>query len=124
MERAVCNSPRSTWMWRRKKLLFYCNNHSIIDIWHKGSMRSPGIMALVRILYFIAARYNFNNIMITNLIADALSHFQNHRFCQLAPDAQPLLDYIPAWPTIFVQCPQPMPAHSNCFFNQTHISSC
>ena len=61
-------------------------------------------MALVRILYFIATRYNFN-VMIThipgtcNLIADALSHFQNCCFHQLAPDAQPFPDHIPAWPT-------------------------
>ena len=91
-------------MWKRKKLLFHCDNHSIVDIWRKGSTRSPAIMALVRMLYFIAARYNFN-VMIThipgtcNLIADALSRFQNRHFHQLAPDAQPLPDHIPAWPT-------------------------
>ena len=60
-------------------------------------------MALIRMLYFIAAQYNVN-VMIThihgtsNLIADALSRFQNFRFHQLAPEAQPLPDPILVWP--------------------------
>ena len=49
-------------------------------------------MALVRLLYFCAARYNIH-IMITHIaginnnIADAISRFQMERFRSLAPAA-------------------------------------
>ena len=90
-------------MWKCKKILFHCDNQTIVDIWQKGSTRSPEIMALIRMLYFIAAQYNVN-VMIThipgtsNLIADVLSRFQNFHFYQLAPEAQPLPDPIIVWP--------------------------
>ena len=89
-------------MWKCKKILFHCNNQTIVDIWQKGSTRSPEIMALIRMLYFIATQYNVN-VTIThipgtsNLIADALSHFQIFCFRQLAPEAQPLPDPILIW---------------------------
>ena len=97
MEKAVYNNPGSKFlghMWSRRKLLFHSDNHSIVDIQY--SVRAPLDLQKSWPLYFIAARYNFN-IMIpgaSNLIADPLSHFQNGRFCQLAPEAQPLPDPI------------------------------
>ena len=61
-------------------------------------------MALVRLLYFCAARYDIN-VVIThirgtdNCIADSLSRFQPHRFQVLAPGAQLTPDPIRARPT-------------------------
>ena len=61
-------------------------------------------MALVRLMYFSAARYNVNVCVVhidgaNNAIADSLSRFQQDRFKQLAPPANPTPDNIPAWPT-------------------------
>ena len=99
--------------WQRKKVLFHCDNQSVCDIWHRGSSRSPEVMALVRMLYFCAAKFDIN-VMIahiagssneiagsSNEIADALSRFQATRFHQLAPLAEPQPDTILAWPTQF-----------------------
>ena len=84
-------------------MLFHCNNQLVCDIWQKGSTRQPETMALVRMLYFCAARF----VMIThisgttNAIADALSRLHIGRFKQLASNAADLPDLIPAWPTQF-----------------------
>ena len=92
--------------WQQKKVLFHCDNQSVCDIWHRDSSRSPEVMALVRMLYFCAAKFDIN-VMIahiagsSNEIADALSRFQATRFHQLAPLAEPQPDTILAWPTQF-----------------------
>ena len=62
------------------------------------------IRALVRLLYFCAARYNINIVIthisgIDNSIADSLSRFQQHHFQALAPAAHLTPDPIHAWPT-------------------------
>jgi len=90
--------------WARKKILFHCDNQSVVDIWGKGSTPDPQIMALVRFLYFRAAQHNINICVIhipgtDNDLADAISCFQMAKFCQLAPAAQSTPDLIPAWPT-------------------------
>ena len=92
--------------WRRKKVLFHCNNQSVCDIWCRGSFRSPEVMALVRMLFFCAAKFDINVMIVpiagsNNTIADALSRFQATRFYQLAPLAAPHPDNILAWPTQF-----------------------
>jgi len=59
-------------------------------------------MALVRMFYFCAARYNFHIIIAhidgtTDCIADVLSRFQVQRFRKLAPEATKTPDTIRAW---------------------------
>ena len=75
-----------TWgfSWQRQKILFNCDNLTVVDIWAKGSTNSPEVMALVQLLYFCAACYNINvsvqHISGTeNKIADAISRFQDIR---------------------------------------------
>ena len=76
-----------------------------MEIWRKGSTRDTETMALVRLLYFCAARYDIN-VVVTyirgtdNCIADSLSRFQQHRFQVLAPGAQSTPDPIRAWLTL------------------------
>ena len=70
-------------------MLFHCDNQLVCDIWCKGSSRSPEVMALVRMLYFCAAKFDINVMIVhiagsNNTIADALSHFQATCFHQLA----------------------------------------
>ena len=95
----------NTWgrHWNRKKILFHCDNHAVVDIWHKGSTPSAELMTLVRSLYFCAAHHNINVMVAhiagtSNIIADALSRFQMHRFRILAPQANLLPDTILALP--------------------------
>ena len=51
-----------TWgsLWQRKRILFHCDNHAVVDIWESGSTRARETMALVCLLYFAAARHNIN----------------------------------------------------------------
>ena len=63
-------------------------------------------MALVRMLYFCAAKFDINVMIVhidgsNNTIAEALSRFQATRFHQLAPLAAPHPDNILVWPTQF-----------------------
>ena len=94
-----------TWdvSWQRQKILLNCDNLAVVDIWAKGTTKSPVVMALVRLLYFCAACYNINvsfqHISGTeNKIADAISRFQDIRFRELAPDAEATPTNIPACP--------------------------
>ena len=96
--------------WARKKVLFNCDNQTVVDIWKTGTTvtKSADIMALVRMLYFCATKYNINVIIIhiasvNNAIADTLSRFQVTHFRQLAPHAAPLPDVTPAWPAQFLK---------------------
>ena len=71
----------NTWghLWSRRKILFHCDNSTVVDIWQKGSTHWKEIMSLVCLLYFCAAHYNIY-IMITDIasinnnIADAIFH--------------------------------------------------
>ena len=83
----------------QKKVLFHCDNQSVCDTWCRGSSRSPKVMALVRMLYFCAAKFDINVMIVhiagsNNTMADALSRFQAIRYHQLAPLAAPHPDNI------------------------------
>ena len=63
-------------------------------------------MALVRMLYFCAAKFYINVMIVhiagsNNTIADSLSHFHATRLYQLAQLAAPHPDNILAWLTQF-----------------------
>ena len=95
----------NTWghHWPRKKLLVHCDDQAVVDIWKKGTTDHQQIMALVRMLYFCAARH-YIHVVITHIdgttscIAAALSCFQVQRFHKLAPKAAKTPDTIRAWP--------------------------
>lgn len=79
-------------LWKGKKLLFHCENQSVVDIWAKGSSRDPLLMHLVRSIFFCAASHTFSVLVshirgTDNSIADALFCFQMFRFRQLPPQA-------------------------------------
>ena len=80
--------------WSGRKLLFHCDNESVVVAWRKGTCRNRNAMALIRGMLAIAAKGNFilyiQHIAGTNNeIADALSRLQVARFRQLAPAADP-----------------------------------
>ena len=88
-------------LWGKKRILFHCDNQSMVHLWRNGLSQSPTLMHLVRALFFVAAHHNFH-ITIShiagtdNSIADALSRFHMQRFSQLAPDADQEATTIPA----------------------------
>ena len=87
--------------WTRKRVLFHCDNQTVVYLWRSGMSKAPTLMHLVRALFFVAARHNFH-VTVTHIagtdngIADALSRFHLQRFAQLAPDADPDPTPIPA----------------------------
>ena len=91
-----------TWgsLWSRHKILFHCDNQTVVDIWERGCTRATHTMALVRLLYYRAVQHNINFCVIhvpgiCNDIADSLSHFQMQRFRNLAPNSNSQPDTIP-----------------------------
>ena len=99
----LCNNPERA-LELMQKVLFHRHNQTFVDIWKTGTTKSADTMALVRLLYFCAAKYNVNVIItyiagVNNAIADALSRFPVTHFRQLAP----LPDIIPAWPAQFLK---------------------
>ena len=84
-----------------KRLLFHCDNMSVVNIWSTKSSRCPQVMVLLRKLFFLAATDHFTVDVshipgIDNHIADSLSRLQIPAFFNLAPDADPLPTPVPA----------------------------
>ena len=78
-------------------------HRELVVIWESGPTHAKETMALVRLWYYCAARYNINIYIahiagVNNVIADCLSRFQQNRFRQLAPLANPKPAVIPVWP--------------------------
>ena len=48
-----------TWgsQWQRQKILFHCDNQAVVSIWKAGSTKAKETMALVRLLYYCAAKH-------------------------------------------------------------------
>ena len=87
--------------WAGKRILFHCDNKAVTEVWQSGLSRSPQLMALVRALFFVAAKGNFHVLVrhiagIDNSIADALSCLEIRKFRQLAPQAAREFTPIPA----------------------------
>ena len=86
---------------RGKRLIFHCDNQSVVDIWSANSSKCPQIMTLLRRLFFIAATKEFTvNVKHIpgsfNSIADCLSRLQVEKFRQLVPDADRYPTPVPA----------------------------
>ena len=77
-----------------KKILFWSDNASTVEIIRKGRSKCLYIMKLMRKLTWCACTYNFYFSAkfipgYRNEISDALSRFQIQRFRTLAPEAEP-----------------------------------
>ena len=88
--------------WKTKKIMFVCDNQSVVSILCKGRSKCPHIMKLMRTLTWLALvnNFNFSSIYIEsrkNVYADLLSRLQVEKFKRLRPDADPQA----------TQCPEP-----------------
>ena len=77
---------------RGKRLMFHCDNETVVHVICKGSSTCPNMMGLLRYIFFVCAS-NCLEISATHIpgyrnnIADALSRLQVDRFRHLAPQA-------------------------------------
>lgn len=78
--------------WKRKHILFHCDNEATVHIINKGRSPCPDIMKLMRRLVITATinSFNFSASHVPghkNVIADALSRLNFQKFRSLAPQA-------------------------------------
>ncbi len=87
--------------WHRKRVLFHCDNLSVVHLWRSGLSKNPDLMQLARQMFFVAACNNFHITVthiagVDNCIADALSRFHMQVFRSIAPEADTTSTPIPA----------------------------
>lgn len=76
----------------RHKVLFQCDNSSVIAALHKGSAKDTTVMHLLRCLWFFVAHYNIVLMSehiagVNNCTADHLSRHHMHNFFSINPQA-------------------------------------
>ena len=79
---AVCTWGRS---FKQKRILFHCDNYSVVEIINKGTSNSPDMMELVRTLFFECAHYGCELKAAwidtkANYLADSLSRLNIDKF--------------------------------------------
>ena len=87
--------------WTSKRIVFFCDNESIVQVLNQKTSKSAKIMDLLRPIVLCTLTNNFmftakHVRRIDNGIADSLSRFQMDHFKQLALLASPLPCVIPS----------------------------
>ncbi|HEY9760293.1 MAG TPA: reverse transcriptase domain-containing protein [Oculatellaceae cyanobacterium] len=84
----------ATWgdKWSGKRILFHCDNETVVQSVAAGWCRDAPMMHLIRTMHFIAAEHGFMFRIVhvagtDNCVADALSRAQLDRFRLLRPEA-------------------------------------
>ena len=83
-----------------RRILFFCDNESVVNIVNSKRSRIPRVMDLLRHLTLLTLKHNFY-VRVKhiegkkNLVADALSRFQMDRFHVLAPHANQCASPVP-----------------------------
>lgn len=86
--------------WVDKVLLCQCDNEAVVSCLNTGTCRDKSVMSLLRVLYFITAKYNILLSAVhlagkCNSIADALSRNNLRMFFDACPQANCSPDSIP-----------------------------
>ena len=73
---------------KKQTNILFTDNEAIVEVWTSGSSKNEHIMSLVRELFFIAAKYNFNITLRHiqgkyNVFADLLSRLQVAKFKEM-----------------------------------------
>ena len=87
-------------LFTNKRVLFWCDNLSVVRIINRQMSRSERVMQLVRKLVLTCLKFNITFTAkhiagVDNDVADALSRFQEERFWNLAPEANQHLETFP-----------------------------
>lgn len=85
-----------------KKILLECDNSSVVYCVNQGTSKSPAVMTLIRQLFFMAARFNFDLRLIhvagvLNVAADLLSRLRVVEFRKGFPGSDVNGAEIPRW---------------------------
>lgn len=87
----VCH--RRTWghLLQGQRITVHCTNMAIVQSWSNQSARHPGILHLLRTLFFITAKHSFivHLVQLPGKLNRILSHNQLSLFSALAPQANP-----------------------------------
>ena len=89
--------------WSRQRVVFNCDNQSVVDAVTAGTSRSPDVMCLLRSMFMLCAKNNFHASAVhvpgvTNVVADSLSRLRLQEFRRLVPEARAQADQVPAFP--------------------------
>ena len=84
----------ATWapQWSGRRIIFHCDNMSVVQVLASGTSKRPELMVLLRTLFYVAATYQFEfssqyiNTKV-NCVADSLSRLDFYRFWHLVPGA-------------------------------------
>ena len=85
---------------KNQKVIFHCDNQSVVEIMQKQSTKDASCMRLVRHLVLSCLQHNIllraRHIPgLNNCIADVLSRLQLAQFHNLCPKADPIMTPIP-----------------------------
>ena len=103
----------------RKRVLFQCDNYSLVAAINKGSSKDPLVMHLLRCLWMFVALYDIDIITehiagITNQVADMLSRNRAEQFLSQYPQVSHLPTPLPP-PLLLIVSPQKLDWTSPCF---------
>ena len=83
-----------TWgdLWANREVVIFSDNKTTIEVWQSGTCTDSLMMAIIRAIFFKAAKVNLNIILSyiqgkKNIDADLLSRLQVHEFLQRNPQA-------------------------------------
>ena len=83
-----------TWgyQWANKEIVIFSDNKSTVEAWQSGTCNDALMMAIIRAIFFRAAKFNLNVILSyfpgkKNIDADMLSRFQVEEFLARNPEA-------------------------------------
>ena len=85
----------AVWLLAQHRVLFQCDNSSVIAALQKGSARDTTVMHLLRCLWFFVAHYNIVLMSehiagVNNCTTDHLSRYHMHNFFSINPQASPI----------------------------------
>ena len=94
----VCSSLHMGHLLQGQRITVHCDDMAIVLAWSNQSARHPGILHLLRTLFFITAKHGLIVRLVhlpgkLNFIADALSRNQLSLFSALAPQSTPVLSW-------------------------------
>lgn len=88
-------------IWKGRAILAHCDNQVVVEVVNSGYSKDPGMMQLIRCLFFIRAFFDISLQVVhipghLNIAADAISRNNLQVFHMQVPNAHPAPSFIPA----------------------------